>query len=179
MARPRNGLLTFFASSRAVFFVLLLLLCSAGTSVRAEACCGDTLVDADEAHRRSLREGRDPVEGLWRIRLDYNPEPDMPDTYRMAIVRNDDEGVYPEAEYVGVVICAEKACKRGEVKLLLAATGRRNEFSAVMLTSRGFGRGVAKLTKDAGDRNHAALDMRNVKIGDRIMAQWILREIDG
>ncbi|MDR1943680.1 MAG: hypothetical protein LBQ19_02560 [Synergistaceae bacterium] len=136
------------------------------------------MVDGDDAYERSLREGRDPVEGFWGIYLDWHPDGETGGSYRMAIVKNT-YGVYPEADYLGVATCNLQGCRKGEVKLLLSKTKKENEFDAALITQKGAAKGPAFLVVADDGREMGALDLREVKYEGRVMAKWMLRIIGG
>lgn len=169
LTAPLTSSRRFFA---AVLFVLLL-----ATGAWA---CGEDCVDADEAYRFALREGRDPVEGFWGIYIDWHPEPGTTRHYRMAVVKNLYD-VYPEAGYVGVATCDQGDCKKGEIKLLLEKIpGETDAFMATLLTKDGGAKGLAVLTKDPDDdREKSALDMREVRYDGKRMTNGMLRIIGG
>ncbi|MDR1516193.1 MAG: hypothetical protein LBS45_10915 [Synergistaceae bacterium] len=170
-----------------LFFTLLIALLTGIffiAATKAASACDDCdepgTVDADDAYSRSLRAGRDPVEGFWGIYMDWNPDPESARSFRMAIVTNTYD-IYPEADYVGVATCSLPGCDRGEIKLLLKKTGRKNEFEGTLLTQKGGAKGQGKaLLVDADDgRPLSALDLRDLKYEDRVMAKWMLRIIGG
>jgi hypothetical protein len=164
-------LLAVFAGS---FFLM-----TSGAARACDDCDEPGTVDADDAYSRSLREGRDPVEGFWGIYIDWNPDgPDLARSYRMAIVTNTYD-VYPEADYVGVATCTLPGCNRGEVKLLLNKTGKENEFQATLLAKNGGAKGIALLVDADDGRKLSALDLREVKYDGHHMAKWMLRIIGG
>ena len=161
--------------SRSIFALLLVAL----LVPPAFACCDDlVVVDATDAYERSQREERDPIEGFWATHIIWHPEPDAARSYRLAIVKNIYD-VYPEAEYIGVATCEQSGCIKGEVKLLLHSTHRKNEYETVMLTNKGLGRGKAILTRDPEDnRPNSVIDMRNVKFNEHVMTKWLVRVMD-
>ncbi|MDR1510271.1 MAG: hypothetical protein LBS53_11595 [Synergistaceae bacterium] len=139
-------------------------------------CDEPVIIDGLEAYDRSLREDRDAVEGFWGIYLDWQPEEGASRRYRMAVVKND-YGVYPEADYIGVVTCDQPGCARGEVKLLLSGTDKPDEFDATLLvTDTDGGRGVAVLKphEDTG-RENSVLDMSALRYKDRSMTMGMIR----
>jgi hypothetical protein len=152
------------------------------TAFPAAACdCEEpVIVDGLEAYDRSLREGRDAVEGFWGIYLDWQPEKGANRRYRMAIVKND-YGVYPGADYIGVSTCDQPGCTRGEVKLLLSKTDKPDEFDAVLLvTDTDGGRGVAALKRhEETGRENSVLDMSALRYKGRSMTMGMLRIIGG
>jgi hypothetical protein len=167
--------------SIALLVILLASACWAMTASPALACddCDEPgRVDAGEAYDRSLREGRDPVEGFWGIYVDWNPDPDSANSYRMAVVANT-YGIYPEADYVGVATCSLPGCDRGEIKLLLKKTENENEFEGTLLTQKGGAKGKAFLVDADDGRPLAALDLRDLKYEGRQTAKWMLRIIGG
>jgi hypothetical protein len=170
---------------RKFFFALLFVLLTGFffmAVTKAASACDDCdepgRVDAGEAHERSLRPGRDPVEGFWGIYLDWNPDPESARSYRMAIVSNTYD-LYPEADYVGVATCSLPGCDRGEIKLLLKKTGKKNEFDGTLLTQKGGAKGKAILVDADDGRPLSALDLREMKYNDRVVAKWMLRIIGG
>ncbi|MDR0649396.1 MAG: hypothetical protein LBF92_08700 [Synergistaceae bacterium] len=170
---------------RKLFFTLLLALLAGFffmAAVRAASACDDCdepgKVDAGDAYDRSLRDGRDPVEGFWGIYLDWSPDPGSARSFRMAVVTNT-YGLYPEADYVGVATCSLPGCDRGEIKLLLKKTGRKNEFEGTLLTKNGGASGKAFLVDADDGRPLSALDLRDLKYEGRQMAYWMLRIIGG
>ncbi len=158
-----------------VLFALLLVIAATGAWA-----CGEDCVDADEAHRFSLREDRDPVEGFWGIYIDWHPEPTTTRHYRMAVVQNRYD-IYPEADYVGVATCSQGDCEKGEIKLLLQKIpDEPDAFMATLLTGDGGATGRAILMRDAdNDREKSALDMRDVLYDGKRMTHGMLRIIGG
>jgi hypothetical protein len=154
----------------------ILLIAAFVPAAAACDCEEPVIVDGLEAHERSLREGRDDVEGFWGIYLDWQPEIGASRRYRMAIVRNT-YGVYPEADYLGVATCDQPGCRRGEVKLLLTKTGEPGEFDGTLLVTDVDGaKGRAILTDDAENgRENSVLDLRDMKYRGHVMAKWMLR----
>jgi hypothetical protein len=155
-----------------------LLLIAALTSAAAACDCEEpVIVDGLEAYERSLREGRDDVEGFWGIYLDWQPEAGAVRRYRMSIVKNTYEGVYPEADYLGVATCDQPGCTRGEIKLLLTKTGEPGVFDGTLLVSDVDGaKGKAFLTDDEENgRENSALDLRDMKYRGQVMAEWMIR----
>lgn len=149
----------------------------------AAACddCENPVIDAAEAHARSMREGRDPVEGFWLVYLDWKPEDEsLARSYRIAVVRNT-YGVYPEADYLGVATCDSPGCKRGEVKLTLKRAFRDGDFEAVFMVSDGVtAKGTAMLTgDDERGRPDSVIDMSGVKYEDKAPTLAIVRIIGG
>jgi hypothetical protein len=143
-------------------------------------CDEPVIIDGLEAYDRSLREGRDAVEGFWGIYLDWQPEAGASRRYRMAIVKND-YGVYAGADYIGVSTCDQPGCARGEVKLLLSSTDKPGEFDATLLvTDTDGGRGVAVLKRheDTG-RDDSVLDMSALRYKGRSMTMGMLRIMGG
>jgi hypothetical protein len=143
-------------------------------------CDEPVVIDGLEAYERSRREGRDPVEGLWGIYIDWQPEAGAARSYRMAIVKND-YGVYPEADYVGVVTCDKPGCVRGEVKLLLTRTDTPSRFDAVLLVTDTDGaKGAAVLGTDKyTDRENSMLDMGSMLYKNRMMTMGMIRIKNG
>jgi hypothetical protein len=142
-------------------------------------CDEPVIVGAIDAYERSLREGRDPVEGFWGIYLDWIPSPGISRRYRMAVVQNT-YGVYPEADYVGVATCDSPGCVKGEVKLLLRRTDAEGEFEATLLVTDVDGaKGRAFLIDNDEGREDSVLDLRGVTYQGHVMAKWMLRIIGG
>lgn len=151
---------------------VFLLLSAAAVS----ACCDSIIVDADMALEKVLGEGREPVEGLWSMNLDYNPEPDTSDSYRIIIIKNEYSGIYPTTGYLGIVAADVPGAQKGEIKLLLNSDGGRGKFYVVVITEKGFGRGPAALLSIHAEAD--SLDMKGVVYGSNIMTKQ-LRRIDG
>ena len=140
--------------------------------------CADS-VDDTEAYALSMREGRDPVEGLWLVYLDWMPADGLSRKYRIAIVRND-FGVYPEASYLGVATCDSPGCRRGEVKLTLTGKGD-GKFGAALKVTEGitaFGDAFLVADDERGRKN-SLLDMNAVKYKGRPPTVAIIRIIGG
>ncbi|MDR1915124.1 MAG: hypothetical protein LBQ58_00930 [Synergistaceae bacterium] len=165
---------------RRVAAAMLLLTLFVPQAALACECEEPVIIDGLEAYDRSLRKGRDDVEGFWGIYLDWQPEKGANRSYRMAIVKNTYD-VYPEADYIGVVTCNIPGCTRGEVKLLLTRTDKRNEFESTLLVSDVDGaKGIAILTDDAENgRKNSVLDMRDMKYRGHVMAEWMVRIKNG
>jgi hypothetical protein len=144
-------------------------------------CDEPVIIDGLEAYDRSRREGRDIVEGFWGIYLDWQPEAGANRSYRMAVVKNDYEGVYPEVDYIGVVTCDQPGCTRGEVKLLLTKTDDPDKFEAVLLVTDVDGaKGTATLkTHEDTKREDSLLDMSEMKYQDKLMTYGMVRIIGG
>ena len=157
---------------------VILAVLLAGYAHACDDCDKPGMVDADDAYAWSLRDGRDAVEGFWGIYVDWNPDTSESQSYRMAIVKNR-YGVYPEADYIGVATCDSGGCEKGEVKLLLSSTKKKNEFKATLLTKNGGAKGTAILADADDGRKDCALDMRNVKYSGNMMAGWMIRIIGG
>ena len=160
-----------------------LAMLSAGVMPGIAAACDceePVIVDGLEAHERSLRAGRDAVEGFWAVYLDWQPEAGAARRLRLAIVKND-YGVYPEADYIGVSTCDQPGCTRGEVKLLLTKTDDPQKFEAVLLVTDTDGaKGTAVLTEDTHtNRPNALLDLSALKYKDRMMTYGMVRIING
>jgi hypothetical protein len=98
----------------------------------------------------------------------------------MAVVKND-YGVYPEADYLGVVTCDQPGCTRGEVKLLLSRTDEPDRFDATLLvTDTDGGKGVAVLKRhDDTGRENSVLDMSALRYKDRSMTMGMIRIMNG
>ncbi|MDR2780405.1 MAG: hypothetical protein LBB28_04695 [Synergistaceae bacterium] len=162
--------------------ITAVVLLAASLPLPAHACDCDepVIVDGLEAYARSRREGRDPVEGFWGIYLDWQPEEGASRRYRMAVVKND-YGVYPEADYIGVVTCDQPGCTRGEVKLLLSGTGKPDEFDATLLvtdTDGGKGTAVLRRHEETG-RDNSVLDLSALEYEGKRMTMGMLRIIGG
>jgi hypothetical protein len=152
------------------------------TAAIAAACDCDepVVVDGLEAYTRSLRDGRDAVEGFWGIYLEWQPEKGAARSFRLAIVKNDYD-VYPGADYIGVATCDKPGCVRGEVKLLLTATDAPDRFEATLLvtdTDGAKGTAYLKLHEETG-RENSLLDLSDLKYQDKEMSKGMLRIING
>ncbi|MDR1650893.1 MAG: hypothetical protein LBR87_03820 [Synergistaceae bacterium] len=139
-------------------------------------CEEPVIVDWKDAYDRSLREGRDPVEGFWGIYLDWQPESGAARAFRLAVVKND-YGVYPGADYIGVATCDKPGCSRGEVKLLLTSAEDPSRFEATLLVTDTDGaKGTAILKPHEGtNRPDSELDLSGLRYKDRQMTEGMLR----
>lgn len=132
------------------------------------------ILDAEKAKIFAGRSDREAVEGLWSVYQNWDPMPDQAQRYRLAIVKNNQE-VFKEAKYLGIVICKIKGVVAGEVKLLLTPTGKKNEYRAVWRTGKGDAEGLARLEADEAGTPDAALDLRELKIKGHILVKWLAR----
>jgi hypothetical protein len=141
-------------------------------------CEEPVIIDGLEAYDRSQREGRDAVEGLWGIYMEWQPQKGASRKTRMAIVKND-YGVYEGADYIGVVTCDQPGCTRGEVKLLLSKTDDVDKFDATLLvTDIDGGRGTAILGIDGRTgREGSSLDLSDLKYQGRMLSYGMIRII--
>ena len=138
------------------------------------------IVDSFEAHDRSLRAGRDEVEGFWGIYMDWQPEQGASKNYRMALVENN-YGLYEGADYVGVVTCDKPGCTRGEIKLTLKKTDDPEKFEAALLVDgKSIVSGIAVLGphKDTG-REDSVLDLSSLRYKDRLLTYGLVRVMEG
>ena len=138
------------------------------------------IVDASEAHDRSLRNDRDVVEGFWAIYMEWQPEEGASKSYRMAVVKNNYE-VYDGSDYVGVVTCDRPGCTRGEIKLALKKTDDPIKFDATLLMGgRGISNGIAVLGphKETG-REKGVLDLSSLRYKDRQLTYGLVRIMNG
>ena len=140
------------------------------------------IVDAYEAHARSLRDGRDAVEGFWAIFMEWQPERGAAIRYRMAVVKND-YGVYGGADYVGVTTCDRPGCTLGEIKLALKKTDDPTKFEATLIMG---GRGIASGTAVLGtnkdrdvERENSTLDLSSLIYEDRQLTYGMVRILNG
>lgn len=157
-------------------FASIVLVFVMASVVFAASCCNDVpTVDGDDAHKRSQRRDRDPIEGLWTVSLDWHPERLSALSYNVAIVQNEYD-VFKDSDYVGATICKNKnsICVNGEVKMFFYRTPTPGEYNAVMVTSVGYARGKAYLTDDDG-RPNSLIDMSRVTLSGRRMAASVRR----
>jgi hypothetical protein len=163
----------------AALALCVLWIAACGIAVACD-CEEPVIVDGVEAHERSLRSGRDTVEGFWAVYLDWQPEAGAARRLRLAVVKND-YGVYPGADYIGVSTCDQPGCTRGEVKLLLTRTDDPKKFEAVLLVTDVDGaKGTAVLTEDKHtNRQDALLDLSALRYKDKRMTYGMVRVTDG
>ncbi len=150
-------------------FSVVLLLSLAGAAVAAPV-----VVDAEKAKITASRPDRDAVEGLWSVYQNWDPMPKQAQRYRIAIVRNN-HGIFKEAKYLGVVLCDKEGCTKGEVKLLLTPTGKKNEFQATWRTGKGTAKGLGRLEADEAKTPDSVIDLRALKIQGHILVKWLVR----
>jgi hypothetical protein len=172
-----NAAMMFLRRTAASFLLIALL----APAVSACECEEPAVVDGLEAYERSLREDRDDVEGFWGIYLEWQPEKDASRSYRIAVVKNTYDGVYPDADYLGVVTCDLPGCTRGEVKLLLMKTDEPGEFDGTLLVTDTDGaKGKAILADDTENgREKSVLDMSGMKYQGHVLANWMIRIKNG
>ena len=156
-------------SSLLAAFAVILLLSLAGVAVAALV-----VVDAEKAKITASRPDRDAVEGLWSVYQNWDPMPKQAQRYRIAIVRNN-HGIFKEAKYLGVVLCDKEGCTKGEVKLLLTPTGKKNEFQATWRTGKGDAKGIVRLEADEKGVSDAVIDLNALKIQGHIIVKWLVR----
>ncbi|MDR0652252.1 MAG: hypothetical protein LBG12_02990 [Synergistaceae bacterium] len=163
----------------AALTLVAIWLAMCGISVACD-CDEPVIVDGLEAHERSLRSGRDAVEGFWAVYLDWQPEVGAARRLRLAVVKND-YGVYPGTDYIGVSTCDQPGCTRGEVKLLLTRTDDPQKFETVLLVTDTDGaKGTAVLTEDKHTgRPNALLDLSELRYKDRMMTYGLVRVTNG
>lgn len=132
------------------------------------------IVDADDARSRAQRTLRDPIEGLWGVYHKWYPVSGVAKSYRVSIVKNV-YNVFPEAKYLGVVMCNTNGCVRGEVRFLFSPAKKKGEYRATVLTGRDDVEGNAVLGKNTDGKPNTALDMRQVTYDGRVMMNWMVR----
>lgn len=133
------------------------------------------IVDPDRAKERSLRVGRDPIEGYWGVYHNWYPVSGASRSYRVAIVRND-FGVFPKARYLGVVMCEKPGCTRGEVRFLFTPSpGGEGRYDTVFRTGSGDVRGYARLAAKQTGEPDSVIDMRALKMKGHSLTNYIVR----
>lgn len=141
----------------------------------SRAFAAPVIVDPDRAKERSLRAGRDPIEGYWGVYHNWYPVWGASRSYRVAIVRND-FGVFPKARYLGVVMCKKPGCTRGEVRFLFTPTsGGEGRYDAVFRTGSGDVRGYAHLAAKQTGEPDSVIDMRALKMKGHSLTNYIVR----
>lgn len=156
-------------SAGGVVIAALFLLLWAGASMSAPV-----LLDVDEAKISARREDREAIEGIWSVYQNWDPMPGQAQRYRLAIVKNEQD-VFKEAKYLGVVVCRIKGVVPGEVKLLISPTAKKDEYQAVWRTAKGDARGAVRLEADETGTADSVLDLRELEIEGNILVKWLTR----
>lgn len=162
---------------RSLWSILLAMILLAGGSIAAAA---PVVLDVDKAKETVGRANHDPVEGVWAVSQQWDPLPKSKQAraYRLVIVRNN-HGVFKDAKYLGLVVCAQKeGLTKGEVKLLLSPTGEKGKFRATWHTGKGNVQGVVILQDDDYGAADSAIDMRALKWGDHVLMNWLGRIVE-
>lgn len=144
------------------------------------AAAAPVVLDADKARETAKRANHDPVEGVWAVSQQWDPLPKSKQAraYRIVIVRNN-HGVFKDAKYLGLVVCAQKeGLTKGEVKLLLSPTGQKDQFRATWRTGKGNVQGIVRLETDNYGAVDSAIDMRALKWGEHVLMNWLGRIVE-
>lgn len=138
------------------------------------ALAAPVVLDADKARDVAKQAGRQGVEGIWAVPQKWDPDPKQARDYRVAIVANN-HGVFKDAKYLGIVLCNKEGVTRGEVKLLLSPTKKKDEFQATWRTNKGDVKGKVALISNSLGEPYAAIDTSTLKWKGHVLVAALVR----